>query len=73
MCILPDIIGVATLTADSERLFSIIDTSHSSSVLPSTIRNILSTKINQYQDCYNILTDNILAQAKTATMRALLH
>ena len=60
-------------TADPERLFSIIgkvDTSQRSSLLPSTVCNILSAKINLDQECFNtneFVTPDLIAQARSAT------
>ena len=64
-------------TADPERLFSIIrkiETSQRSSLLPSTVCDILSVKINHDQECFRtkeLLTPDLIAQAKTATSRSL--
>lgn len=64
-------------TADFERLFSIIakiDTSQRSSLLPSTVRSILSVTINHDKECFRtkeLVTPDLLSQAKTATMRSL--
>ena len=60
-------------TADPERLFSIIskvDTSQRSSLLPSTVCDILSVKLNVDQDCYQskeLFTPSLLRQARRAT------
>ena len=60
-------------TADPERLFSIIskvDTSQRSSLLPSTVCDILSVKLNVDQDCYQskeLFTPSLLHQARRAT------
>ena len=64
-------------TADPERLFSMIgkvDTSQRSSLLPSTVCNILSAKINHDQECFKtneLVTPDLIAQAKSATTRSL--
>ena len=64
-------------TADPERLFSIIgkiDTSQRSSLLPSTVRSILSVKMNHDQEYFRtkeLLTPDLLSRAKTATMHSL--
>ena len=64
-------------TADPERLFSMvgkIDTSQRSSLLPSTVCNILSVKINHDQECFRtseLINPHLLSQAKTATTRSL--
>ena len=64
-------------TADPERLFSVIgkiETSQRSSLLPSTVCDILSVKINQDQECFRtkeLITPDLIAQAKTATSRSL--
>ena len=62
-------------TADLERLFSIIgniDISQHSSFHPSTVRDILSVKLN-VEDYYQskALFTHLLQQAKTATVRSL--
>ena len=64
-------------TADLERLFSMIgkvDTSQRSSLLPSTVCDILSIKINHNQECFKtneLVTPNLIAQANNATTRSL--
>lgn len=64
-------------TADPERLFSTIvkiETSHRSSLLASTVCNILSVKLNIDKACYEskeLFTAPLLRQAKSATTRSL--
>ena len=65
------------LTADPKRLFSIIrkiDTSQHSSLLPSTVCDILSVKLNIDEEYYwikSLFTQHLLEQAKNATVRSL--
>lgn len=64
-------------TADPERLFSIIgkiETPQCSSLLPSTVCDLLSVKLNVDEECYKskaLFTPHLLQQAKTATVRSL--
>ena len=64
-------------TADPERLFSMIgkvDTSQRSSLLPSTVCDILSVTINTDQECFRskeLFTPHLLAKAKSATMHSM--
>ena len=65
-------------TADPERLFSMIgkiDTAQRSSLLPSTVRDVLSVKLNVDQECYKsreLFTLQLLGQARKATKRSLI-
>ena len=63
-------------TADPERLFSMIkkiETDHRGSLLPSTVRSLLSVKLNTDEDCYHskdLFTPKLLKAAKSATERS---
>jgi hypothetical protein len=60
-------------TADPERLFSMIgkvETPQRSSLHASTVRDVLSVKLNVDQECYQskeLFTPHLLRQARSAT------
>ena len=65
--------------ADPERLFSMvrkIETELRRNLDPSTVCDLFSIKVNSDQPCYDskhLITESLIARAKTATRRSLQH
>ena len=63
--------------ADPERLFSMvskIETDQRSSLLPSTVADLISVKVNTSSECYeseSLITPSLLSSAKQATTTSL--